>query len=157
MKIFIKLLLLLLIGAIAAPFFLKTPEGRPLITLEQIKIPELSIFSTDPVSRWFRDSKDNETDSIKVYKWRDEKGVVHYSDYKKPGQEAELTEIKGISILPSMPKSETKQQKADTLAIPSPGTAQIGQIPKLIDDARQLEQVLGDRKKRQDEIIDAVR
>jgi len=160
MKIFIKLLVLLLILACASPFFIRGPNGQPLMSLNKLKFPELpSIASIQSKSGLFnstaKTSQAKNKGDIEVYKWRDEKGVVHYSDRQDSDKKGKLTEIKGISILPSAPVSTVaiKQQSAP-LEIPSPTTVPLNEIPKLIKDAKQLEQVLQQRKQHQDAILD---
>lgn len=81
--------------------------------------------------------------------------MVHYSDRQDSGKKGKLTEIKGISILPSAPVSTVgNKQESTTSDFPSPTTVPLNTIPKLIEDAKQVEHVLQQRKQRQDEILD---
>jgi len=161
MKIFIKLLVLLLILACASPFFIRGPNGKPLMSLNKLKFPELAIPSIATLknkldlfnsTEKMRQAK-NKGD-IEVYKWRDEKGVVHYSDRQDRDKKGKLTEIKGISILSSAPASTVEHKEENGLDLPSPTTIPLANIPKLIEDAKKVEQVLQQRKQWQDEVID---
>ncbi len=152
MGIFIKLLIFLLVLACSAPFFLKGSNGMPLISADKLKLPDLSFDSlkSKPV---LSNSKEN----LEVYKWRDEKGVIHYSDKKGADKKGTLTQIQGISILPSAPTKPEKIAKQQTSSFPSPTTVPLADIPKLIKDAKQVEQLVQGRKQRQDEMLDSMR
>ena len=159
MKIFIKLLVLLLILACASPFFIRGPNGKPLMSLNKLKFPELpSIASIKSKSDLFNSTENSSQaknkGDIEVYKWRDEKGVVHYSDRQDRDKKGKLTEIKGISILSSAPASTVEHKEENGLDLPSPTTIPLANIPKLIEDAKKVEQVLQQRKQWQDEVID---
>jgi hypothetical protein len=88
MGLFIKLLLLLVIMALAAPFVLKGPDGQPLMTLDDIGKPDslsgLADSIGQQVSNPFADEAHKATSSkeqkSQVYSWRDEQGNVHYSN-----------------------------------------------------------------------------
>lgn len=96
-KLFIKLLLFIVVLACAGPFILKDKNGRPLMTVDKIKLPHLSM----PDIKWpsffsKKQSKPASTeilaeDSIvpeegqeveKFYTYKDDKGVVHFTDQK---------------------------------------------------------------------------
>lgn len=167
MKIFIKLLVLLLMLACAAPFFIKGPDGQSLMNVNEIKFPKLSMPSFDGLKnqlRVFNNEQhialDANRDGLQVYKWRDEKGVVHYSDRAFAGKTSKLSRIEDITILPANSKSNSLNRQArldgNGFQGPSPTTISLGQMPKLIKDAKQIEQLLKDRKQRQDAAIDAM-
>jgi len=163
MKIFIKLLLLLLILACASPFFIRGPNGQPLMSINKLIFPELPIPSISVLKSKLgflnlaeKTSQPNTKGDIEVYKWRDEKGVVHYSDRQSGDKKGTLTQIKGISILPSAADSSVVKQEDSSQGLPSPRRIPLANIPKLIDDAKQIEQVLQQRKQRQDAVIDGL-
>jgi len=88
MGLFIKILLLLLVLAIASLFVLKGPDGQPLMTLDDIQKPEA--WSELPASiasvkmPFQGDEVDNSASpkpaKQKLYSWKDERGNIHYSD-----------------------------------------------------------------------------
>jgi len=152
MGIFIKLLIFLFVLACSAPFFLKGSSGMPLISIDKLKLPDLSFDSLKS-----KTAQSSSKDSLEVYKWRDEKGVIHYSDKKGADKKARLTQIQGISILPSAPIEPEKTVNQQTNSFPSPTTVPLADIPKLIQDAKQVEQLVQGRKQRQDEMLDSMR
>jgi len=165
MKIFIKLLILLLILACASPFFIKGPNGTPLMSINQLKLPEFSMPSSNVLKEKIGLFKPSKTTTqklskgdIEVFKWRDENGVVHYSDRQDSHKKGKLTQIKGITILPTTAETQELKQKVNSrINLPSSTTIPSGDISKLITDAKQVEQVLQQRKLRQDEVIDGLR
>lgn len=162
MNIFIKLLVLLLILACAGPFFIKGPDGRPLMSIDKLKLPELSMPSFD-ISSVAPDA-DEQGDGLRVYKWRDEKGVVHYSDSPAQGRQSKLTAIKDITVLSSEPAKQTYTKQPEKTAplnqngVPVPGltTVPIADIPQLVEDARQVKRLVEERKQRQDRIVEGM-
>lgn len=92
MKIFLKLLMALVVLAVIAPFYLKNQQGAPLMSFNDIKMPNLStpaipdsvksavseISSKLPSSDMIGSTP--EKAQIKVHKWRDRDGVWHFSN-----------------------------------------------------------------------------
>lgn len=91
----IKVIIILFIIACAVPFFIKDKKGRPFISFQKIKtgvyvrlvelkhllkldtIPEAE---TDKITEAYIPYKDKEY--TEMYKYRDEKGVLHFTDQK---------------------------------------------------------------------------
>ena len=114
------LIVLILIGilAIMAPFFIKGPDGRPMMTLDRLKGPEnnksddIKLPSTEKVKEWGRETKakaeelydkmrpEMKTEKIQgpptqtMYKWKDKDGIWHYTD-KPPPEGIEYQVMKG--------------------------------------------------------------
>jgi len=92
MKIFLKLLMALVVLAVIAPFYLKNQQGVPLMSLNDIKMPNLNapaipdsvksavldISANIPSSNTINSTQ--EKAQIKVHKWRDKDGVWHFSN-----------------------------------------------------------------------------
>ncbi len=92
MKIFLKLLMALVVLAVIAPFYLKNQQGAPLMSFNDIKMPNLSmpaipdsvksavseISSKIPSSDMIDGTP--EKAQIKVHKWRGKDGVWHFSN-----------------------------------------------------------------------------
>ncbi|TVZ39792.1 uncharacterized protein DUF4124 [Alteromonadaceae bacterium 2753L.S.0a.02] len=95
----------------------------------------------------------------KVYKWTDDKGVVHYSS-EAPQQTTEATEtlevdpntnvIQGIEV-PTEEKTETVQAPPPQPSLHNP-YSQEG-VQKLMDDARNVQKLLDDRYEQQKKIM----
>ena len=43
MKLFVKFMLFIVVAALAAPFVLKGPDGRPLMSLDKLRLPTVSL------------------------------------------------------------------------------------------------------------------
>ena len=109
LKIFVKLMVLLVVMALAGPFFLRGHDGRPLLTLSDLKLPEFNLSllrgsdhrSDDkpkPWIQWSRDSKPNPSQltpqqlaelNLKeqpniYYRWRDHNDVWQFSTLPNP-------------------------------------------------------------------------
>jgi hypothetical protein len=94
----IKLIIGILVLACAAPFFLKDRQGRPLITLDRIVLPRFTLPDID-LSFLKRKAPAPETEIlaegsivpvdgqkvVKMYTFKDDKGVVHFTDRKPIG------------------------------------------------------------------------
>ena len=91
-----KLLFLLLISCVALPMFIKGPDGQPIMTLDDW-IPHNAIAWVKQAMGGASDMIDNAAEMVgdsplgngpagttgagaEIYTWRDENGVLHYSD-----------------------------------------------------------------------------
>ncbi len=104
MRFLLKLILFIAIFASASWYYLKTINNERSSVLEDIlnpRLPSLPIIEKKIFPSSTSNKKSNSSDTFQAYKWTDKNGVVHYSEKKTPGQESELTELKGISILPA--------------------------------------------------------
>lgn len=81
MKLFIKLMFLIIVAAVAAPFLLKGPSGTPLISLNGLHAPELKLSdlgkAADGAKADLSPAQDTPARMISVFKWQDESGVWH--------------------------------------------------------------------------------
>ncbi|MEM7081774.1 MAG: DUF4124 domain-containing protein [Pseudomonadota bacterium] len=92
MKVFIKLMLLLLIAAMAGPFFIRGPDGQPLMKWRDI---------TSKFGNW--SSSASGGDSVEVHRWQDENGQWHYSD-EPPEQGGEVITLDpNTNVIQSVP------------------------------------------------------
>jgi|GEM_PF-6810193 len=108
-KFFYRAVVLCLLAMLVSPFFVKTPEGKPIMTLDDM-------FSFDPmllkqryrstINTFFGWNAKNITnqdetldkeklpsDVTKFYKWQDENGDWHFSDVKSDSFKAEAIRI----------------------------------------------------------------
>lgn len=165
MKLFPKLLITALVLAVLAPFtVLKGKDGRPLMSLGNLKMPELSIPDMPevlpagkPGATAAKDASGNDL----VYKWTDAEGNLHFSN-TPPGDGSEYS-VKGydpqMNLIQSVkPKPEPVDNPAVAKADPQqpPQKIEIGspyspeKIGKLIEDAQNVQQLLNDRIKQQE-------
>jgi hypothetical protein len=142
MKIFIKLLIFIIILACIAPFLLKGPDGKPLVSADAISLPTLPSWTEikNKSSRFFNWGGSQQ--NIQVYKWIDKKGVTHYSDKNDPRYSSTLTEIKPLNVLSThkMEKAEISDGSVGLTTIP------LQSRPKLIDDTKQVKKMMEGRE-----------
>lgn len=133
-----KILFLLLISCVALPLFMKGPDGQPIMTLDDW-IPHNAIAWVKQVIGGASDMIDNASEmagdsplgngpagttgaGAEIYTWRDENGVLHYSDTPHAAVGAE--EIVPI-VVPD-----------DGLAIPANRFVQSGLAPPELQSTR---------------------
>jgi len=172
MGLFIKILLLLLVAALVAPFVLKGPDGQPLMTLDEIQKPEvLSNLkeSISEVSMPFQGGEKEQPPTLKaakrkLYSWKDEQGNVHYSNVAP----TDSASIKTIHVDPNinvikMDKPEEGQSAAlpvqEEQGQPGTGPSMISVYTpegtqKLIDEARAVEGRVQERQQEIDRVQD---
>ena len=75
MNLFVKLMMLGLVLAVAGPLFITGPDGKPLMDIKFFA-PDTGNLSSSPDA--FTDALG--ADKTKVYKWRDENGIWQISD-----------------------------------------------------------------------------
>lgn len=100
-KLIIKLILFAVVLACAGPFILKDRDGRPLLTVDKIKLPHISLPDFDLKALFPKKTpKPVETEKLSpdsivpeegqevetFYTFKDEKGVTHFTN-QKPNQD----------------------------------------------------------------------
>ncbi len=114
LRSFFIVLILLIIVAVAAPFFIKGPDGRPLMTLDRFKrTHDINPPSTKQIKQWGRNTRrkaenvynrmrpELKTEEITgpptetLYKWKDADGVWHYTDKPPPEGVDDYQTLKG--------------------------------------------------------------
>lgn len=121
MKFFSKLMMFALIAAVAGPFFLKGPNGQPLMTLQDLQLPSFGLPSNSggPVEilsgkeedawiQWGSDKKSNGGTITKAtdaegkllqearntyYRWKDKEGVWQFTKQPNPNTENFLMKV----------------------------------------------------------------
>lgn len=155
MKLFIKLVVFIVVLAVAAPYVMKGEDGKPLMefnladTISRIT----GIFKSTSSDAEEQTSTGLPVTSDKVYKWKDENGRWHFSDKPLDGEKVTTHIIPKANILapvkiPGNEEEEAEVEPTETPAIPVPMTVQ--NVPKLIDDANNVQKLLDDRKSQLD-------
>lgn len=111
MKLFVKLMMFLLVLALAGPFIMRGPDGRPLMTLQDLKLPDFSLPTGDSGEltgeareayiAWSKDEGPSKGPKVYVidpdsqepllakagvyYRWKDQSGVWQFSNLPNPG------------------------------------------------------------------------
>ncbi len=156
MKLIIKLLFVLLFLGVAGLFVLKSPDGNPIISTEKIALKVKSISEDSKNMAYSLDKNlnlNNNTGEVEVYRWKDSQGKWQYSNVDPENKHAKKVEQQ-INIIPSKPKkaaltkpshAKTKEQKPSPLNGISPTTISPDKISKLIDDAKNVQQLMDKR------------
>ncbi len=160
MKLFGKLLITALVLAILLPFtILKGKDGKPLMNFSKIKAPDISMPSMpDAVKKV--DIKATSTSKDVIYKWRDEKGELHFSSTPPPdgikftskGYDPKTNLIQSVKVKEQQPeKTEKKPEIKKVSDIGSPYSP--AKVEKLMKDAQNIEKLLNDRVKKQEALL----
>ena len=160
MRFFIKILITLVVLAILLPFtLLKGKDGRPLMSLDKLKAPDISVPSL-PASGRDGGNKDL------IYRWTDSEGVIHFTntpppqgvEYTVKGYDPNTNLIQSVELPQDEEPSVRKPVQAATKK--PPGSLQeignpysVEKVEKLMEDAQNVQKLLEDRLKRQEEII----
>jgi len=145
-------MILLLLAAGVAPFFLKGPDGQPLMQMSDIKFSKLKL-------PWFGD-KSNSADTT-LHRWQDANGEWHYSD-QAPEHASEQVHIDpNINVIqaPSTPPPAKSAPTRDTSHVEpkpveplKPSILNPGSLKDAVDETRnvreQVEQRHRDQQKR---------
>lgn len=163
MKLFAKLLITALVLAAILPFTVfKGPDGRPLMSFSDLKIPN---FSTPEVPRSIQDAmpdlpQDKPGGDV-IYKWRDKNGILQFTsappppgvEYTAKGYDPNVNLIQSVEIPAEEPEAqqavEVGQKSNFDLKNPYSPKA----IEKLFDDAENVQKLINDRMKKQEEIF----
>ncbi len=145
MGLFNKLLLLVLVLALASPFILKKPDGTPFVRLQDFldSVPDVKTPSLS-------------TESKPLYRWQDEKGNWQYSDHPPENVQAEsmqvedkINSMKTIDLPEGYRDSETPKRfdplDGSGTSLPLT-TAPIEKVPEMLDQIQNFQQELEDRK-----------
>jgi len=165
MKFMIKLMVVGLIIAVLLPFtVLKGKDGKPLMSFSDLKAPDIKVPEVDlPGALPASQPKDSMQGKDVVFQWRDAQGNLHFSS--KPPRDGSEYSIKGYdptqnliqSVKPKVEapkvdsvqiKTELPESKADVGSAYSPE-----KVKQLMDDAKNVEQLLQQRMKQQEALI----
>lgn len=134
---FIKLMILIVILACVAPFFIKGPTGEPLMTLEDWIPDEMPEVRSTP-------------EETVVYKWKDENGVWQFTNEPVEGLDVEQMVLDGqINTMESLQKPD-RMKRATSInadAIPS-GLLTVApdKVSEMMDTVNNLQETIDQRK-----------
>ncbi|HET8706286.1 MAG TPA: DUF4124 domain-containing protein [Pseudomonadales bacterium] len=116
MKLFIKFLLFCLVAAFAGQFYVKGPDGKPLMTLEKLLGHKtgsaVASMAKNPSAEGVANAVSGNSDTI--YKWKDKNGVWQFSQTPPPasGEAEKVTYNYKQNIIESPKKSEVASTEA---------------------------------------------
>ncbi|MGH1487754.1 MAG: DUF4124 domain-containing protein [Cellvibrionaceae bacterium] len=148
MKLIVKFFCFLLVLGFAGLFVLKKPDGTPWLSLDDF-IPDISVGSV-------KDALPGGNE-VAVYRWKDAEGNWQYSDTPPGNNTAEQVLVNtnlNRDLVPEFKPSkvaDTKPKSGKALLIKdssiSPTTVPMDKIPELVDDAKNVQQLMDDRTK----------
>lgn len=173
MGLFIKLMLFVVVAAVAALFFLKDPDGEPLLTVSDLKEPNKSVsgvierlpevknpFAESPEQKPAEEAKP--VGKTKIYSWRDEQGNVHFTD-QPPEDKTEVKTIKvdpNRNVLPATKPPYNEDlgkeiaEKLTDLDLQLPEVNAQEGADQMMKDARESKDNMLQRKDAYDRVID---
>ncbi len=165
MKLGYKLMLLGLVAMLALPLFIRKPDGTPMMTLEDW-IPDTKALQRTASAALNKSSGGDgfsegaalvSEPEAKMYSWRDANGVMHFSENPPPdaatAQNVKVSNVpknvnRMVAVKPRQSDSNQKphdpsQRAGFDLAFPT--TVPLKEIPKLMDDAKNLQKLADQR------------
>lgn len=176
MKLYYKLLLFVLVAAIAAPFVLRDRDGRPLMSIHDLRMPEIALPDTSGLKDAVRAATDSVATasdevrantgaktSAKIYKWQDEEGGWHFSN-NAPGEHraTEIAVDTSVNVMHMESTASTPDQVshatskdagADSPVTRIPSLLPLSQTAEVMQDARRVSTQLKARHERQAKAI----
>ena len=163
MKLMIKVLALIFIIGMSGLFVLKRPDGRPWLSVSDF-VPSPGEIAADAKNA-FGNSKEalagGQSENLlgqRVYKWQDAQGNWQFSDTPPPAATNSPVETitleQPTNIVPGVevpkPTSSVKENGAEGTGFPLPLTVSPGQVQKLVDDAKNIQNLSDERQKQLD-------
>ncbi len=163
MKLFIKFICFVLVLGVAGMFFIKKPDGQPWLQPSDF-LPDFSSWGRK-FGQTLENTTGEEVDGLnkmgktRVFKWKDKYGNTQFSD-KPPFNTAGISDLKEVWIDPDvnlmegikMLEEEESQGAgvSSSLPVPLPTTVPLDQVPKLINDAKNVQELMNQRAKNLD-------
>jgi len=173
MKRFVLLMLALPVLAILLPFVIRGPDGRPLLTIDKIKAPQIELPGFSKLKGLFKKEKQSPKKkeppadrATKMYKWKNADGVWCFSDKLNADGPYEVIHVKPRTKIVQADEPEIEEdmedQETDSLSedneetspVPLPGIAPVFQGPRLIEQAKQLKKQVEKRNQEMDRLME---
>ena len=160
MKISVTIIIIVILLCFGV-FYINNLDGERLSLNDNGYFSEALILNEvgKKLKRFTSSEKSQNTKTFQAYKWKDEKGVVHYSDQNSSRFKSKLTELKPITIVPANKTKPIAKPSIDEIKhvsnLPGLTTIPVHQIPKLIEDSKQVKKLLEERKDNMDEVINS--
>jgi len=168
MKIFYKLLLFVVVLAVAAPFIIKDERGRPLMSLNGLHMPSLSKPPLPDIKGALGQIKkhlptlgdEGEHSALTAYKWQDAQGNWHYSDQRQPGRSTVAVNVDPdanvvhLDPAPAPGKAPPPRSHSPKAPAKSPTWSPLANATHTLQQARHVNQLVQDNFNRQQAIID---
>jgi len=166
MKLFVKVMLVLLVLGLAGPFFMKKPDGSPWMTVDDVLPNKASLtHQWQRFNGWLsslssgvgRQLGNEQMGKTQVYRWQAADGSWRFADKPPVGAESEggvetiyvdpnTNMIEGLAIEPVIePSAEGDAASAGISSIPLPMTVSPEQAQKMMNDARNIQTLVDER------------
>lgn len=152
MRKFIRLLLLLLLFAVIFPFTFPWKDGKPMLNLSDIRMPNMPSV-TLPELPGAGEATRESNQPVTLYRWQGADGSTQFgSEPPANGVKYEEVEVNPDANLiqalpPSAPPEASETQEENTLSspLPSPLTVSPGEAMQLMEDAKKIRQMSEER------------
>lgn len=158
MKTFIYIISLVLALAVLGLFVIKQPNGEPWLSLDAflpdtLKIADKVNLVTDKFNNVYKNITSQESDDIKVYRWKDADGNWSYSD--NPNEMSNSQELTlnpdDVMVMPSFDAStinppESKTNKSKVKASPSNEANSPSKVLDVFKEANNVQKIMDDRQ-----------
>ncbi len=148
MKLFYVMIAAALIGAIALPFFIKGPDGKPIVTMDKM----IDDTAADIVPQ----------KPVEMYRWQNEHGIWQFGE--APPEQVVATQLKVDTshtttmgaewvVSPVIIEARTGEAPAN-FQMPNSLSDAYRAAPELMNAAKRAATVLNDRQSGMDEQLD---
>ena len=166
MKLLWKLMIAVLVIGVLLPFtFLKGKDGKPLMNFGNLKVPGFSTPDHTKRSEPKNSDRANNSSPNSIYEWKDEEGNIQFSntppaegiEYTVREYDPNINVIQSIELPVDKAEAPNTEPQTGQKILSSDDAGDVyspEQIKKLIDDAKNVENILNDRLKKQQATID---
>lgn len=167
---FIYFLVCIALIAGGALFVLKRPDGQPWLSIPEPSVPSLDLTLDNHVQQLTQQVKSLTTsanhvltatsdEQTQVFRWQDINGQWHYSDTPNPDGQSEAVILKASDVtvlapetfsLQSVSNKASHMQMLPTLSQPF---ERISQAQETLQEAKNIQQLVDDRKEQLDQQI----
>jgi len=168
MKLFYKLLLFVVVLAVAAPFIIKDERGRPLMSLSRLHMPALSKPPLPDIKGALGQIKnhlptlgdDSGHSTLTAYKWQDAQGNWHYSDHRQAGRSNVAVSVNPdanvihLDQAPAPGKTTPQSTRPTKAPAKTQPWSPLANATHTLQQARHVNQLVQDNFNRQQAIID---
>lgn len=144
MKLFAKLMIFVLVAAMAGPFIIRGPDGRPLMQLSDV---------TQRFKGWMNSSGSSSPSpggNVEVHKWQDENGQWHYSDAAPAAKSETISINPNTNVIQSTPVR--KPAPAEGTAAPEQPAEQDDDMPSIFHPVDETKKVREELEQRNEEM-----
>lgn len=171
MKHIIKLLFVLVVGAVVAPLFIKGPDGKPLMQISDL-LPAEALPNSMTQPQGIAPSVPASSQAAPqsggaIYRWQDEHGQWHYSDKAPAHVRSESVTLQPVNTIPaakprSAPEGNTQSpmqsdaapaRKIADLTSGLPDNLGSADAAALLEQAKETQRIIQERQAQIDALM----